>query len=145
MEFWFKLFDEDFAARWDGACSGWTERLTLWMSSFDFVIFLCYMAIPAALWPARRVLPAKIAQPIAFFVLTCGVGHLVDVATNFHPAYRASICWRGVTAAVSVWATLVVFFRLRLYLRNVAVTPKSELHELMEELRGLKEDKGARG
>lgn len=134
-----ELFATDFAAPVGASCTGWTEGLAAAMSAIDFVVFLAHMLIPAALWPARRLLPHGIAPPIALFVLTCGIGHLIDAFTNYVPVYRFAIAWHALTALVSVWAFLVVFARLRGYLRGKTIVPKQELEELRRELRARRE------
>lgn len=114
LEFFKNLFNtDDFPARWH--CGDW-ESGHGWLHIIsDTMIFGAYFGIPLALlifaWKKHReILFAKLVWLFAFFILACGVGHLIEATIFWKPWYRFSGVVKAITAAVS-WATLVAVIR----------------------------------
>lgn len=104
MEFFQKLFDtSDFVPRW--ACGAWSTGLAWTHMIADFVIFISYAAIPAALAVIvirRRDMPhALIWLLFVSFIISCGLTHLVESLMFYEPLYRLSALMKVITAAVS--------------------------------------------
>lgn len=109
VDFLGELFDTvGFTPRWQcgswSAAHGWTHIIA------DCAIFGAYAAIPCVLSYfayRRRDIPF---QPVfwlfAAFILSCGVGHLIEASIFWHPWYRFSGLVKVFTALVS-WATVL--------------------------------------
>lgn len=114
MEFFRKLFDtSDFPERWH--CGSW-ETGHGWLHIIsDTAIFGAYVAIPIALLiVALRSHRGMLKEPLillfAAFILSCGVGHLVEATIFWHPWYRFSGLLKAITAIVS-WVTFFAVAR----------------------------------
>lgn len=110
MEFIASLFDtSDFPRRWE--CGNWTTPHGLTHIISDFAIFGAYAAIPVALGyfiSKRKDTPfLPVFWLFAAFIMSCGVGHLVEAIIFWHPWYRVSAVVKATTAIVS-WATVIV-------------------------------------
>lgn len=85
-------------------CLMWNWRLIGSLAVSDGTIWASYMAIPFILYRYR----AKLDIPewlIAFFVafiFFCGVGHLLDLITYWHPIYPVKAAGNFITSVVSV-------------------------------------------
>jgi PAS domain S-box-containing protein len=98
-----------------GVCFLWDPSL-LWLHVVsDSLIALAYFLIPVAL---VRILRKRSDIPFngvffcfAAFVVACGLTHVMEVVTLWHPVYWVSGILKAVTAAVSI-ATLVVLVRI---------------------------------
>ena len=98
-----------------GHCYLWTQGI-LWSHVFsDILIFLAYLTIPMSMF---YVLRKKQEAPLrwvfylfAVFILSCGMGHIVDVWNVWHGEYWISASVRVFTALVSV-LTAGVLWRL---------------------------------
>ena len=104
-----KLFDtSDFPARWNcgnwSAAHGWTHIIS------DLAIFSAYMAIPCALAYfviRRRDVPfSPIFWFFVTFILSCGIGHLVEASIFWQPWYRFDAMVKICTAVTS-WITVL--------------------------------------
>ena len=104
------LFDtRDFNARWN--CGQWTA-LHGWVHIVsDIAIFAAYAAIPAVLVffaVRRKDIPfLPIFWLFAAFILSCGVGHLVEATVFWHPWYRLSGLVKVQYGEAASWATVV--------------------------------------
>ncbi|MDX6766536.1 MAG: response regulator [Candidatus Methylacidiphilales bacterium] len=81
----------------------------------DLLIATAYFAIPASIfifyWRRREALYfPKLYWLFAAFILSCGVGHLINATLFWHPWYRLSGLANAVTAAVS-WGTVFALVR----------------------------------
>jgi len=110
--FFLHLFDTDgFPARWYCG-SAWQEEPGVgWLHIVsDFAIFGAYLMIPVVLayfLMRRRDLPfPKLIALFALFIVSCGLGHLVEAIIFWEPVYRLSGLVKAVTAIVS-WGTVV--------------------------------------
>lgn len=85
----------------------------------DFSIFLAYCLLFEALfvlaWMVRRQLQAYLWIFLAFglFILTCGLTHLMDVITIWHPLYPLSTTIKIICALASIPTAIAFQFRLR--------------------------------
>jgi hypothetical protein len=109
------LFDtQGFPARWDCG-TGWTPALGWTHIVADIAIFGAYAAIPASLMvflARRRDIPFPgTGWLFVAFILSCGIGHLLEAVIFYQPIYRLSGLVKVVTAAVS-WATVIALVRL---------------------------------
>jgi hypothetical protein len=111
MDFVRSLFDpSDFPARWH--CGNWTPFAGWLLIVSDAVIFLSYMAIPAALAFTlfrRRDLPFPgILSLFVAFIMACGMAHAVDALMFYYPVYRALGVIKAATALISLTTALVL-------------------------------------
>ncbi len=98
-----------------GYCFFWNPGL-LWLNVVsDSLIALSYFLIPVAL---IRILRKRKDIPyngvffcFAGFIVACGVTHVMEVLTLWHPVYWVSGSMKACTAAISI-ATLVVLVRI---------------------------------
>ncbi|MCB9539261.1 MAG: hypothetical protein H6704_23855 [Myxococcales bacterium] len=113
-EFFGQLFGvEDFTPRW--RCGLWTAEHGWLHIISDVAIFGAYFAIPAVIGfylLRRRDVPF---QPLFWlfgaFILSCGLGHLIEASLFWRPWYRLSGVSKAITAVVS-WATVVALVRV---------------------------------
>ena len=123
---------------------------------------LAYATIPLWLaWIGRRrpdLVPPWFAAPFAVFIMSCGIGHLIDIVVLWWPLYQLQAWWCCVTAVSSlatagvVWAArrrvvgLVSAADLqRQVLRAVAAEERAEaattraedLGRMLDEARGI--------
>ncbi|WP_168215744.1 hybrid sensor histidine kinase/response regulator [Roseimaritima ulvae] len=112
--FFAKLLDtEDFPARW--YCGNWSADLGWLHILSDLAIFGAYFAIPVVIFYFLLNKPdlpfTKAIWLFAAFILSCGIGHLIEAGIFWWPAYRLSGLVKAVTAIVS-WATVIAMIRL---------------------------------
>jgi two-component system, sensor histidine kinase len=128
-EFGSGLFDtSNFPPRW--FCGTWSE-LQGWVHiSADVVIWLAYVAIPAALLHylrRRRDVPFPwLVALFAAFILLCGLTHLLEAAMFWWPAYRFMGLVKLVTAIVSATTAVVL---VPLIPRALALKSPAQLEE----------------
>lgn len=107
----------EFARRWDGTCSGWTRPIN-WIHLIGNVThWWSYCTIAFVFWrlhpPLRTVPYSQITiLTVGWFIIGCGVGHLIQIMTTFHPMYRTEGWWLVGNGVVSVVATVFVAFSL---------------------------------
>ncbi len=114
LEFFGSLFGiDDFMPRW--RCGLWTPEHGWLHIISDVAIFGAYFAIPLVIGfylLRRRDVPF---QPLFWlfgaFILSCGLGHLIEASLFWRPWYRLSGVSKAITAAVS-WATVVALIRV---------------------------------
>lgn len=109
IEFLSMLFDtSDFPARWN--CGHWTPAHGWTHILADLAIFGAYAAIPAVLAyfiVQRRDIPFQnVFWLFVAFILSCGIGHLLEATIFWHPWYRLAGAVKVVTAVVS-WSTVL--------------------------------------
>jgi branched-subunit amino acid ABC-type transport system permease component len=108
------LFDtSDFPARW--TCGSWSSLHGWTHVIADLAIFGAYLAIPLVLAffvLRRRDLPfLPIFWLFAAFILSCGIGHLIEATIFWHPWYRLSALLKVCTALAS-WGTVIALVRV---------------------------------
>lgn len=78
----------------------------------DLVIGLSYISITICLfWIARRTVFGFSFICVCFggFIVSCGIGHLIDVVTLYIPAYGATVLIRLLTASVSATTAVILW------------------------------------
>lgn len=115
--FFLHLFETDgFPARWYCG-SVWHEQPGVgWLHIVsDIAIFGAYLTIPIVLAYflfRRRDLPfPTVIALFAVFIVSCGIGHLIEAIIFWEPVYRFSGLIKMATAVVS-WGTVVALFPL---------------------------------
>lgn len=86
------LFDNNFARRWDGTCTGWTRDLATFHVVSDLLLWNAYVLIALVMWRLhpiiKRVPTARVTVPLICAVfLTCGATHLFSAYVVFNPIY----------------------------------------------------------
>ncbi|ELR98117.1 ATP-binding protein [Gloeocapsa sp. PCC 73106] len=98
-----------------GACYLWKSGLVGLHLGSNAIIALSYFSIPISLVylvQKRRDLPFNgLFFLFAAFIVACGLGHLMDIWTLWHPNYWTSGLVKLITAVVS-WTTALVFIDL---------------------------------
>ncbi len=107
------LNTESFPPRWE--CGEWSA-LNGWIHiGADIGVFTAYAAIPIALiyfiWKRRDAPFPSVFLLFTAFILSCGLGHLLEAAIFWWPAYRLAGAWKILTAIVS-WATVIALIRV---------------------------------
>src|SRR5215831_7048123 len=96
-----------------GYCLLWEPWLVTLHAASDILIFGAYSAIPLAIWifvTRRPNIEMKgLARLFAAFILWCGLTHLFNVVTLWHPIYEVQGFVKATTAAVSVFTAVVIF------------------------------------
>ncbi len=108
LDFFSHLFDTaGFMPRW--GCGSWTSGHGWLHILSDVAIFGAYFAIPVVLTyfvVRRRDIPfLPVFWLFAIFILSCGIGHLIEATIFWHPWYRFSGLVKLITAIVS-WGTV---------------------------------------
>lgn len=93
-----------------GMCYLWQPALVTLHVISNLLIAAAYFSIPVLLvyFVAKRKDVAFSGVFLLFgaFIIACGVGHLMDIWTLWHPAYWLAGVMRAVTAAVSVYTAV---------------------------------------
>lgn len=114
LDFFRLLFDtRDFPSRWH--CGNWSAAHGWLHVVSDALIFGAYAAIPAviAFVAVRRqheIVFPKLYWLFAAFILSCGLGHLIEATLFWEPWYRLSGAVKATTAIVS-WATVLALIQ----------------------------------
>jgi signal transduction histidine kinase/ActR/RegA family two-component response regulator len=108
------LFDTTgFTPRWE--CGAWSDTHGWLHILSDTAIFGAYFAIPLVLVyfvSRRKDVPfMPVFWLFALFILSCGIGHLIEATLFWHPWYRLSGLVKLITAVVS-WATVIALIPL---------------------------------
>ncbi len=103
-----------------GYCYLWQSSL-IWLHVIsDFLIAIAYFSIPTMLVIfvcKRQDIPfLKVFILFGLFIVSCGVGHLLDIWTLWHPAYWLSGLERAFTALISCYTALELVTLLPLFL-----------------------------
>lgn len=113
MDLFTEIFNNEFASRWTGACTGWTKMLAIAHICADFLIWIAYTIIPIVLF-----LVAKNHKDLPFnfffwlfasFIVLCGMTHLMAVYTTFNPYYYMDFWIKIFTAIVSLVTAGVLY------------------------------------
>jgi diguanylate cyclase (GGDEF)-like protein/PAS domain S-box-containing protein len=97
-----------------GYCLLWSPAL-LWLhAASDFLIFLAYFSIPAALIyfiKQRKEIPyPRLLFMFAGFIIACGIGHLLSALTIWIPLYWLEGWVKGFTAVISITTATMMFW-----------------------------------
>ncbi len=107
-----------------GHCYLWQTPLVGLHIMSDALIAIAYFSIPAMLvyfaYQRRQFLPINIFLMFGSFITLCGVGHLAEIWTLWHPDYWLSGIEKALTALVSCYtaASLVTLLPQFLSLRS---------------------------
>lgn len=144
MSFVRSIFDPTgFYPRWE--CGQWSPFDGWLMIASDVVIFLSYMAIPAALAFAllrRRDVPFPgIMGLFVAFIMACGITHAVDALMFYYPIYRLLGLVKAITGVVSFTTAIVLIQALPGLLSLPSIkTANEELRAGYQREIGLRED-----
>src|SRR5262245_34441066 len=96
-----------------GYCLLWEPWLVTLHAGSDFLTFGAYAAIPLAIWMFLRKRPniemRGLAVLFAAFILCCGLTHLFNVITLWHPIYEVQGVVKAATALISVTTAVLIF------------------------------------
>lgn len=96
-----------------GYCLLWKPWLVVLHAGSDFLIFIAYFAIPAAIWIFLRRRPDLELKPLAVlfaaFIFLCGLTHIVQMLTLWWPIYETQAFVKVATALVSLATALLIF------------------------------------
>jgi signal transduction histidine kinase/DNA-binding response OmpR family regulator len=103
-----------------GSCYLWQSSL-IWLHVIsDLLIAIAYFSIPTMLVIfvcKRQDVPfLRVFILFGLFIISCGVGHVIDVWTLWHPAYWLSGVERAFTALVSCYTALELVTLLPIFL-----------------------------
>ncbi|MGB5968403.1 MAG: ATP-binding protein [Spirulinaceae cyanobacterium] len=118
-----------------GNCYLWQPPLVLLHLVSDLLIAYAYFSIPILLIyfvSKRQDVPfMRIFYLFGAFIILCGIGHLLEVWTLWHPAYWLSGIEQGMTALVSCYTA----FRMTTLLPQfLSLKTPQELEEINREL-----------
>lgn len=95
-----------------GVCYLWSPAMVWLQVASNAAIALCYFFIPVALvYMARRrddLLWNRLTFAFAMFILWCGLTHIMDIVTIWHPYYWIDVAVRGATALASVGTVFLI-------------------------------------
>jgi signal transduction histidine kinase/DNA-binding NarL/FixJ family response regulator len=117
-----------------GSCYLWQTPLIWLHVTSDALIAIAYFSIPALLiyFVHKRRMPFMgIFYLFGAFIICCGIGHLLDIWTLWHPAYWLSGIERAITALVSCWTAAQMVVLLPQFL---ALKTPEELEAINREL-----------
>ena len=111
------LFSADFSRRWDGGCSGWNRGESLKHLAGNVAHWWSYCTIAFVFWrlhPPMKTVPysALTLTLVGWFIIGCGMGHLIGCLTMFLPMYRVEGYWLLYNGLVSVVSTFFVAYSL---------------------------------
>ncbi len=93
-----------------GHCYLWQTPLVALHLVSDALIAIAYFSIPAMLiyfiYKRRDIAFSSVFAMFGAFIVLCGVGHLLDIWTLWHPDYWVSGIERAITALVSCYTAL---------------------------------------
>jgi PAS domain S-box-containing protein len=96
-----------------GYCLLWDPWLVTLHAASDILTFAAYSAIPLAIWLFVSKRPniemRGLALLFAAFILWCGLTHLFNVITLWHPIYELQGVVKSITAAISVVTAVMIF------------------------------------
>ncbi len=96
-----------------GYCLLWEPWLVTLHAGSDLLTFGAYSAIPLAIWMFLRKRPniemRGLALLFAAFIMWCGLTHLFNVITLWHPIYEVQGLVKAATAAISLATAIVIF------------------------------------
>ena len=128
-----------------GHCYLWTPGILWGHAISDAIIAFAYFSIPIALiyFIRRRndLVFSWMFALFAIFILTCGIGHLVDIWNIWNSAYWLSMIVRVITAlasigtAVALWPLIPI--ALKIPSTKLLEEEIVERHKAVEELRQI--------
>jgi PAS domain S-box-containing protein len=125
-----------------GMCFLWNVRLLALHVISDGLIALAYFSIPVILLffvRKRRDLPfPAVFTMFGLFIVACGMTHVLDIWTIWHPVYWLSGGVKAATACVSL-ATAVLL--VRIIPKALAIKSRADLYEQLGELNATLERK----
>lgn len=144
LEFFRDIIDTTgFPPRW--ACgTAWTAGHGWLHILSDFGIFTAYFAIPVVIVyfvRSRRDIPfSNVMWLFAAFIMSCGIGHLLEAVIFWHPIYRLAGVVKCVTAIVS-WATVFALVQIAPKLLSLPglATVNAELQREVERRKELEQ------
>lgn len=96
-----------------GVCIQWNPVLLATHVVSDSLIALSYFSIPLSLfylsWRRKHLANLPIAYLFSAFILSCGITHLFDILTFWHPLYIAQGFSKVITAILSVCTAIVLW------------------------------------
>jgi len=96
-----------------GHCYLWKSELVLLHAISDALIAIAYFSIPCTLGyfvSKRKDLPhLEIFALFGLFIVSCGVTHIFEIWTLWHPTYWLSGSAKALTATVSVFTAVELF------------------------------------
>ncbi|MGB3402736.1 MAG: response regulator [Microcoleaceae cyanobacterium] len=103
-----------------GSCYLWQSSL-IWLHVIsDLLIAIAYFSIPTMLVIfvcKRQDVPfLRVFLLFGLFIISCGLGHVIDVWTLWHPAYWLSGVERAFTALISCYTALELVTLLPIFL-----------------------------
>jgi len=118
-----------------GMCYLWNPRLLALHVVSDAVIALAYFSIPIVLLffvRKRRDLPfPAVFTMFGLFIVACGITHVLEIWTIWHPAYWLSGSLKALTACVSI-ATAVLLARI--IPQALTIKGRADLYQQLEKL-----------
>jgi PAS domain S-box-containing protein len=133
------LFDAS-GMRAHGSCVPWGPGLVWLHVTSNLCIGLSYLSVPIVLAVIMRRRPDLVFRPVfalgAAFILLCGVGRLMDVATLWVPAYGAAGLVDALTACVALVAAITLW---RLMPRMLALPSPSQWRKVNSDLIAMRQ------
>lgn len=118
-----------------GMCYLWNVRLLTLHVLSDAVIAVAYFSIPVILLffvRKRRDLPfPAVFTMFGLFIVACGITHVMEIWTIWHPAYWLSGSIKALTAGVSI-ATAVLL--VRIIPQALTIKGRADLYEQLAKL-----------
>ena len=130
------VFASDASYMPHGNCYLWQTSLVELHVVSDALIAIAYFSIPVMLvyfaYQRRAQLPFSLFLMFGAFIVLCGVGHLLDIWTLWHPAYWLTGVEQALTALISCYTAASLFTLLPQFL---ALKTPEELEAVNEQLR----------
>jgi hypothetical protein len=102
-----------------GACFGWDKHVLVLRVASDAIIALSYFSIPAALLYFLRRHPqvhlAAVFSAFASFIVSCGLTHVFDIITIWHPVYVLDAWMRVICAITSLATAFALWWAMPLF------------------------------
>ncbi|MGD1900643.1 MAG: hypothetical protein ACFB9N_00170 [Geitlerinemataceae cyanobacterium] len=119
-----------------GHCYLWQTSLVQLHVVSDASIALAYFSIPIALvyfaYRGRKFVPTEILLMFGSFIILCGIGHMLDIWTLWHPAYWLSGVEKAATALVSCYTAGSMLTLLPQFLALKSPEELEKLNRLLE-------------
>lgn len=109
-----------------GVCLLWNGHLLITTVLANALIFLSYMTISGVLFYTLKIIEIPLSRTIitmfGWFILACGLTHLVDILVIWWPIYWVQAIVGVMTAIPSVSTALYMLMMLRRHYLNQAHT-----------------------
>ncbi|MGD1936256.1 MAG: hypothetical protein ACFCA4_01685 [Cyanophyceae cyanobacterium] len=122
LKHWFEtfIFSANTSYMPHGNCYLWQTPLVQLHVVSDALIAIAYFSIPVMLvyfaYQQRKMLPFSLFAMFGGFILLCGIGHLLEIWTLWHPAYWLSGVEQALTALISCYTAASLFTLLPQFL-----------------------------